>query len=418
VSDRVRWAAIFGYYLIGVFSAAQLGKMSALAPLVAADLHLSLTTVAAAISLLEAGGALLGAVAGLLALRVGLRRTLLGGLACLAAAGFGTALAQGAGGLIGWRLLESLGHLGVIVTVPVLIATVAGPSVRVALALWSSFVPVGLALGAWGWGGLGMLMSWRAAMVVGGALALVALAACAWSRPARPAPPSGAVRAAPPATATAFTSATSATSSTSAASAGRVGPEAWCLALSFGCCTLYEVGLLALLPSYLVDRAGASAPVAAHWTAVASVSAVLGSLVAAVLARRHVAPLLPTVATIVLPGLMLFSVFVESPSVLPVALMAAALNAIAGMYFSLAFAWLPAVAGGPAGMVRANGLIAQFGAGGALAGPPLMAACVERWGWPAAAVAGAAVALLAVPLAWRALRGVAIDPKGSVGQAL
>jgi CP family cyanate transporter-like MFS transporter len=386
LTDRARWAAIFGYYLIGVFSAAQLGKMSALAPVVAADLRLSLTTVAGAISLLEAGGALLGAVAGLLALKLGLRRTLLGGLACLAAAGFGTAFAQGAAGLIGWRLLESMGHLGVIVTVPVMIATVAGPAARVALALWSSFVPVGLALGAWGWGGLGAVMSWRWAMVVGGVLALLALAACMGARPARPSPP--AAKAQPVA-------------------ASRMGWSPWCLALSFGCCTLYEVGLLALLPSYLVQRAGASAALAAHWTAVASLAAVLGTVAAAVLARRHVAPLAPMVVTAALPGLMLFGVFVESPAVLPVALMATALNAIAGVYFSLAFAWLPAVAGGPSGMVRANGLIAQFGAGGALAGPPLMAACVERWGWPAAAAAGAAFALLAVPLAWGALRTVA-----------
>jgi len=392
VTERARWAAIFGYYLIGVFSAAQLGKMSALAPVLAADLRLSLTTVAGAISLLEAGGALLGAVAGLLALRLGLRRTLLGGLACLAAAGFGTAFARGAAGLIGWRLLESLGHLGVIVTVPVMIAAVAGPSARVALALWSSFVPVGLALGAWAWGTLGALMSWRGAMVVGGALALLALAASAWARPA--AAPSAMPASAPV--------------------AGRVGAGAWCLAMSFGCCTLYEVGLLALLPSYLVERAGASAGAAAHWTGVASAAAVLGSLVAAVLARRHVAPLLPTVATIVLPGLMLFGVFVDSPAVLPVALMATALNALAGVYFSLAFGWLPAVAGGPAGMVRANGLIAQFGAGGALAGPPFMAACVERWGWPAAALAGAAAAMVAVPLAWRALRGVGTGREGAV----
>lgn len=381
MSERARWAAIFGYYLLGVFSAAQLGKMSALAPVVAADLALSLTTVAGAISLLEAGGALLGAVAGLLALKLGLRRTLLGGLACLMVAGFGTAFAQGAAGLIGWRLLESMGHLGVIVTVPVMIATVAGPSVRVALALWSSFVPVGLALGAWGWGGLGVLMSWRAAMSVSGALALVALAACVWARPPAPARTGGA---APP-------------------TAGRVGRGPWCLALCFGCCTLYEVGLLALLPSFLVQRAGASAALAAHWTAVASVAAVLGSLAAAVLARRHVAPLVPMLLSTGLPGLMLFGVFVEAPVVLPVALVATVLNAIAGICFSLAFAWLPAVAGGPAGMVRANGLIAQFGAGGALAGPPLMAACAERWGWPAAAAAGAAFALLALPLAWVAL---------------
>ena len=384
MTDRARWAAIFGYYLIGVFSAAQLGKMSALAPVVAADLRLSLTTVAGAISLLEAGGALLGAVAGLLALKLGLRRTLLGGLGCLAAAGFGTAFAQGAAGLIGWRLLESLGHLGVIVTVPVMIAAVAGPAARVALALWSSFVPVGLALGAWGWGGLGTVMSWRWAMVVGGVLALLALA-CLGARPDR-SPAAGKVH---------------------AGAHPRLGWGPWCLALSFGCCTLYEVGLLALLPSYLVQRAGASPALAAHWTAVASLAAVLGTVAAAVLARRHVAPLVPMVITAALPGLMLFGVFVESPALLPVALMATALNAIAGVYFSLAFAWLPAVAGGPSGMVRANGLIAQFGAGGALAGPPLMAACVERWGWPAAAVAGAAFALLAVPLACGALTTVA-----------
>ena len=393
MSDRARWAPIFGYYLVGVFSAAQLGKMSALAPVVAADLRLSLTTVAGAISLLEAGGALLGAVAGVLALKIGLRRTLLGGLACLAAAGLGTASAQGAPGLIGWRLLESLGHLGVIVTVPVMIAAVAGPSVRVALALWSSFVPVGLALGAWSWGGLATLMSWRGAMLVGGAMALLALAACAWAAPAGREPPGSA--------------------QAQGDRRGSWGP--WCLAASFGCCTLYEVGLLALLPSYLVQRGGASAALAAHWTAVASLAAVLGSVAAAVLARRHVAPLAPIVATTVLPGLMLFGVFVESPEVWRVALLATVLNAIAGIYFSLAFAWLPAVAGGPAGMVRANGLIAQFGAGGALAGPPLMAAGVERWGWPAAAVAGAVFALLAVPLAWAALRGVGQGAEGVEG---
>jgi hypothetical protein len=152
MTDRARWAAILGYYLVGVFSAAQLGKMSALAPVLAADLRLGLTTVAVAISL-----------------------------------------------------------------------------------------------------------SWRWAMAVGGVLALVALLACAWARPARPDPAVPAGPAAP----------------------GRVGWGAWCLALSFGCCTLYEVGLLALLPSYLVQRAGASASAAAHWTGVASVAAVFGSLAAA-----------------------------------------------------------------------------------------------------------------------------------------
>src|SRR5207244_89436 len=92
VERRSRWPAIVGYYLTGVLAAAQLGKMSALAPLIAADLRLSLTTVALAVSLLELGGATLGVVAGMLASRIGLERGLLGALACLALAAAGSAL--------------------------------------------------------------------------------------------------------------------------------------------------------------------------------------------------------------------------------------------------------------------------------------------------------------------------------------
>lgn len=385
-----RWGAVLGYYLVGVFSAAQLGKMSALAPAIATDLQLALTTVASAISLLEAGGALLGAVAGVLALRLGLRACLLGGLACLAAAGFGSALAGGAASLLAWRLLESVGHLAVIVTAPVLLALAAGRSQKVALALWSSFVPVGLALGAWTWGALGSQLSWRWAMVAGGALALVAWVGCALAR-------TGASGNAPRVPLAARTT-------------GRPGLGAWCLAASFGCCTLYEVGLLALLPSYLVQQTGAGQAEAARWTGLASVMAVPGSLLAALLVRRHVDPRWPIALTVLLPALMFFGIFVETPALRPVALTATALNAVAGVYFSLAFAWLPAVAGGAAGLVRANGLLAQFGAGGALVGPPLMAAAVERWGWPAAAACGAAAALLALPLALRALRDAVHAP--------
>jgi hypothetical protein len=47
-----------------------------------------------------------------------------------------------------------------------------------------------------------------------------------------------------------------------------------------------------------------------------------------------------------------------------------------------------------------------------------MAACVERWGWTAAPLAGAAFAVLAVPLAWRALRDADAAPAGrAVGAA-
>ena len=177
------WPVVGLLYATGLLAAAQLGKMSVLAPLIAADLGLGLTTVALAISLLEVGGAGLGALAGRAAHRLGLRRSLRCGLAALALGGLGGALVQGATGLLGWRLLEAAGYLGVIITAPVLIAhhsasggaTAGARRQGLALALWSTFVPVGLALGAWSaaglaaadWGGTG----WRGAAALGGGLA-------------------------------------------------------------------------------------------------------------------------------------------------------------------------------------------------------------------------------------------------------
>lgn len=106
---RSPWPLVWTLYLTGLVAAAQLGKLSALAPLIAAELGLRLPTVALAISLLDVGGATLGAAAGLMAQRLGLWRSLRWGLAVLGLAGLGGAAAQGALDLLAWRLLEAAG---------------------------------------------------------------------------------------------------------------------------------------------------------------------------------------------------------------------------------------------------------------------------------------------------------------------
>ena len=52
---------IFLYYLCGVFAAGQLGKLAALAPLIAQELHVGLAAMAGITALLEVCGAVLGA---------------------------------------------------------------------------------------------------------------------------------------------------------------------------------------------------------------------------------------------------------------------------------------------------------------------------------------------------------------------
>ena len=381
-TSRSPWPLVGLLYLTGLLAAAQLGKMSALAPLVASALGLSLTTVAIAISLIELGGATLGAVAGLFAHRLGLRRTLRWGVGLLALAGFGGAMAHGAIGLLGWRLLEAAGYLGVIVSAPVLIAHHAGAAgARVqglAMTLWSTFVPVGFALGAWASASAASAWDWRAAMAAGGAVG-VALWAVLW-------------RADLPEHADAPT----------VAPAARLTPALWCLALGFGAFALFQSGIFGLLPTLLVREVGSSAQAAGQWTAVASIAAVVGSAVTVWLLRHGIGLRWPAMASLGVPPLLLFGVFTAAPTATVTIGLAVLLSMLGGVFASLAFALLPRLATAPGQMVRANGLLAQCGASGSLLGPPAMAACVQAGGWTAAAVLGLVVSAIALPLAWHA----------------
>ena len=177
---------------------------------------------------------------------------------------------------------------------------------------------------------------------------------------------------------------------------------AWCLAASFGCYALFQVGVLALLPS-LLTHTGMSVPAAASWTGIAALATLAGSAAAAWLLSHGRGLRSAAAVSLVGPALMAFAVFAPGGRALPAAVAAVALNMGSGVFGSLAFAMVPGAAGSADRMPLANGLLAQFGATGSLLGPPLMAAAAERWGWGAAAVCGLIVALIGVPLAWVAV---------------
>jgi hypothetical protein len=136
-----------------------------------------------------------------------------------------------------------------------------------AMTLWSTFVPVGVALGASGAAAAALPWGWRGTLLAGGLLA-AALAA--------------ATRALAPAAA-------SEERAPAGQAAAAAGTAAWCLALGFGLFALFAVGVIALLPSLLVDGAGLSPAAAGQWTGLASLSAVVGSALGAWLQRHGVA---------------------------------------------------------------------------------------------------------------------------------
>ena len=383
------WPAVLLLYAAGLMAAAQLGKMSALAPLFGPDLGLSLAGAAWAVSLLEVGGATLGAVAGGLALRLGLWRSLQLGLAALAVAGLGSASAQGAPSLLAWRLLEAAGYLGITVSAPVLMARLtAGPgpgsprAQMLAMTLWSTFVPVGVALGASGAAAAALPWGWRGTLLAGGLLAAALALATRTLAPA----------------------ASANDHSAPGQAAAAAGTAAWCLALGFGLFALFAVGVIALLPSLLVDGAGLSPAAAGQWTGLASLSAVLGSALGAWLQRHGVPLRWPALLALALPAPMVWGVYSVAPQAGAAVGLAVAINVLGGVWASLAFSALPRVVASPAQLVRANGLITQFGASGSLLGPPVMAAGIGQFGWPGGAAVATVVALLSLPFAWRAMR--------------
>ena len=391
------------YYLCGVFAAAQLGKLAALSPPIARELQLGLAAMAALTSLLEVCGATLGGVAGRWLPRVGLRSSLSVAVLALAIGAAASAFAQDLVTLALARLVESLGYLAIVVAAPVLIARAAeGRRQAAAMALWSTFVPVGMAVGAWAYAWAAGAVGWRLAQalsVAGGLLLWVSLRAmaagdAATRRAASTISPTAPVAPAAPAP---------------PPSPGATGALLWALVAAFGAYAVAEVGLLALLPS-LLTQGGMPLATAGGWTAAAALANVPASAIGAWLLKRRGA-LSPAIAVAMavslgLSGLLFLAALRDGGQASTQALLAIAVNAASGVFPSLVFALLPLAARAPERLALASGRLTQFGASGALLGPPLMGAVVERWGWSAAGGLALALSALAIPralFAWRRL---------------
>lgn len=142
-----RWPTILLIVGAGIVSAFQVGKAPMALAEVQADLGLDLATVSWLLSAFAAIGALAGIVAGIAVDHVGARRLVLGGLVLQGACSAISAFAQGAPLLLTARVVEGLGFLTVSVAAPTLIVAVA-PRHHLgrAIAIWGTFMPVGMAM--------------------------------------------------------------------------------------------------------------------------------------------------------------------------------------------------------------------------------------------------------------------------------
>jgi MFS family permease len=366
------WGRIALLYAVGVLAAGQLGIVPPLVPALQRDLGLSLATAGMTVSIVTLVGALFGLPAGGWSERVGHVCALRIGILVMAAAAALCAAADGANTLLAARGLAGIGYLLVVVAGPSLMASTAEPRHHAfTLSLWGTFVPAGIALSGIAAAAFADGTGWRIIFAVDAVLLAFALIVAIVAIPLTHGPQHdkrrvsvGALRAAAP------------------------------LSVAFFCFALVFLALAGLLPAYLAESRGLPADEAGRIVAIATACGIAGSLLAGWLMRRGASP-----GRLVAVGLIASTVIAalsfSAAAPVPLAVAGFALSfALGGLMPAAAFASVPLVAADRRAIGPVNGLLAQAGSLGSLAGPPALALWVEATDWSLAPVMLLAVAAI------------------------
>lgn len=133
--------------LAGVVAALHIGKVPPALPALRDGLGMSLMEAGFLLSLTQLAGMVAGVFIGLAADSWGLRRSILLGHGLLAFASLGAVVTGSALGLLGWRAVEGVGVLLVVLPAPSLIRQLVPPAqLAPRLGLWGAYMPTGAAL--------------------------------------------------------------------------------------------------------------------------------------------------------------------------------------------------------------------------------------------------------------------------------
>lgn len=367
------WRGVFLVYGTGILAAGQLGLVAPLVPALQGELTLSLAFVGLILSAITLVGAVLGLAAGGLVERTGYARAIWVGLALMTLAACACAWASTGAILLAARSFAGVGYLLVVVAAPSLMARLAAPGDQaMALSLWGTFVPAGIAL-AQALSGVAVEdWGWRAIFVADAVLLAAALAIALMTLAAdRAAPMSG-----------------------PSLRWRDLGGAPLLLAVAFFCFALTFLGMAGLLTVYFIEIRGFSIERASGLIAPTTACGALGSLAAGWLMRRGLSTWTLTGAGLL--GAMVLAVVVFSAAAPDWVVIAATTLSftLGGLVPAAAFASVPLLAREVRAIGPLNGLLAQTGSLGSLLGPPLVALWVGAAGWAMAPALLLAVAII------------------------
>ncbi len=363
----------------GVAAAYQVGKVPPSVTTLEAQLGIGALTASFVISLFAVIGALAGIAFGQLADRIGHRRAVIGGLACIAVASTAGSFCTSVGPLLLTRVFEGFGFFAIAVGMPPVIAAVTRTQDRrLALAIWSSYMPLGIALalvsappvlaaGSWP-------LLWQTAAGVA-TLAAVAIALVA------PAPPEG--HAPQPLLAGIR------------AVAGARGPLS--AGVAFAAYAASYFAITGFLPT-IIMATGTSVAIAGPLSAVIAVLNGCGNVLAGIAARHFSRfAILTTGFVLVATG---GGIFYLTAIPLPLRLVAVALGmGAAGMIPGTITGSIITLSPAPQLIGTTQGLVQQLSSVGQLIGPPLIAAAGAERGGIAGAIVLATLAAIGITAA-------------------
>jgi MFS transporter, CP family, cyanate transporter len=393
--------------LAGVSGALHVGKLSPALPVLRDALQISLLEAGFLLSMVQLAGMLLGLLLGVGADGFGLRRSMLGGLLLLSAAGAAGGWARDASMLLVLRAFEGLGFLMVTLPAPGLIMRLVSPARRSAMmGLWGAYMPTGTALallfGPWMVAQLGWPAWWWW-------LAATTLVMALWLW--RSVPPdhqasaaSGAARAADPA----HPAGAAAWWSRLRRTVGATGP--WLVALTFAVYSGQWLAVIGFLPSVFPPDVSAGLLSAAPLALVAAVN-IIGNIASGRLLQRGVAPhvlLVLGFSAMAFGAVLAFAAVAPGDGLpLPIAWRYAGVllfSMMGGMVPGTLFSMAGAVAPDASCVSTTVGWMQQWSSIGQFAGPPLVgwvAGLAGDWRWTWAVTGSCAFAGMGLALALR-----------------
>lgn len=383
-STRAAWLV----FAAGVCAALHVGKLPPAIATLRSALGVTLLEAGFLLSLVQAAGMAAGIGFGVLADALGLRRSMVIGLALLAGASALGAAVDGVPGLLVLRALEGFGFLMVVLPAPGLLRRLVAPArLSMMLGVWGTYMPLGAALGLLAGPAWIAALGWRSWWAVLGALSalMVLLLQLGVHEPAAaalPARPAGVL-------------------ARLARTLSASGP--WLVAVAFALYSSQWLAVIGFLPS-IYAAAGVPPALTGVLTAAAAAVNMLGNLGAGRLLQRGVAPPRLLALGFVVMALAAAAAFAGPAGAgLPPALRYLAVllfSAVGGVIPATLFALALRVAPGEDTVSTTVGWMQQWSAFGQFAGPPVVAWIAARsggwhWTWLATGAASLAGLLLA-----------------------